>query len=50
MSAPEKITPAEEAWLAEAQKGWAPLDEFQATVIRRHFRVTATDLQDRGAA
>ncbi|MGI5222474.1 hypothetical protein [Nocardia sp. CA-290969] len=34
----EKFTPAEEAWLAEVKKGWAPLDAYQAMIIRRHFR------------
>jgi hypothetical protein len=45
-----KFSPVEEAWFAEVKKGWAPLDEFQATVIRRHFRPTAQDQRDRGAA
>jgi len=44
------FTPAEEAWFAECQKGWAPLDEFQVTVLRRHFRPTMQDRVERGAA
>lgn len=46
----KKWTPAEEAWFAECEKGWAPLDEFQATILRRHFRPAVQEHRDRGAA
>jgi len=45
-----KFTPAEEAWFAECQKDWAPLDEFQVAVLRRNFRPTVQDRTERGAA
>lgn len=50
MSTPRlnKLTPAEERWLAEQRTKWVPLSERQALIIRAAFRESSQEFKAEG--